>query len=182
MKKILSLLLVLILTLTAAGCGAADEGPEMGDKEAITQFLNDDLTALQYLLDNKESYTLLTGDEIDLEVAHYQWDEKKRVYEVSEDGVSSIMYYSGEIKLERDGTGVTLSPGTEPLLWAIEGDYFYFKPVISNADPVSGDPKYQYEVREIVVEDDVFGTVYALYGVENDTLILFIHPDSTLFE
>ena len=84
MKKILSLILVLIMAVTAAGCGAADEGPEMGDKEAITQFLNDDLTALQYLLDNKESYTLLTGDEIDLEVAHYQWDEKKRVYEVSE--------------------------------------------------------------------------------------------------
>ena len=109
-------------------------------------------------------------------------EEKKRVYEVSEEGISSVMYYSGEIKLERDGTGATLSPGTEPLLWAIEGDYFYFKPVISNADPVAGDPKYQYEVREIVVEDDVFGTVYALYGVENDTLILFIHPDSTLFE
>ena len=182
MKKIFLLLIALLLPVLAA-CGSTEPAPQipaMTTEDAVAQFLSaGDMTAAAHLLDNKETYPLLNGEDIRGQMS-YEWVQLKRVYKSTDEGLSSVYTYKGTIKLNRDGTGETRSPGNEPLSWHIDGDSLYFKTTTDGVSAQGCDPKYRYEVREVCNDGTVFGTVYGLYGTDNNTLILFVHPDSEL--
>lgn len=186
MKKIFSLLLVVILCLSLFGCNTSEKSDEneMTVDYAIEHLLDsEDLSSLEFLLNTKDTYKKLNGEEIKHSLA-FEWIEMKRIYKKSESGLSQFSTYTGDIVLKRDGTGETKSPGNEPLSWLVDGDYLFFKSITDGKEVIPVTPeetKYKYEVREIRTDENVIDTVYACYSVEEgtyNTLFLLVHPQS----
>ena len=186
MKKILSLFLVAILCISLFGCNTSEKSNEneMTVDYAIEHLLDsEDLSSLEFLLNTKDTYKKLSGEEIKHSLA-FEWIEMKRIYKKSESELSKVATYTGDILLKRDGTGETKAPGNEPLSWIVDGDYLFFKSITDGKEVIPVTPeetKYKYEVREIRTDDNVVDTVYACYSVEDQTystLFLLVHPQS----
>ena len=184
MKKLISLFLVSLLCISLVGCNTSEKSNEneMTVDYAIEHLLDlEDLSSLEFLLNTKENYKKLNGEEIKHSLA-YEWIEMKRIYKKSESGLSQFSIYTGDIVLKRDGTGETKSPGNEPLSWLVDGDYLFFKSITDGKEVIpvtTEETKYKYEVREIRTDENIIDTVYACYSVEEgtyNTLFLLVHP------
>lgn len=186
MKKFISLFLVMILGFSLVGCNTSEKSnePEMTVDYAIEHLLDsEDLSSVEFLLNTKDNYKKLNGEEIKHSLA-FEWIEMKRIYKKEESGLSKFSTYTGDIVLNRDGTGETRSPGNEPLSWLVDGDYLFFKAITDGKEVVLVTPeetKYKYEVREIRTDENTVDTVYACYSAEEgtyNTLFLLVHPES----
>ena len=79
MKKLVSLLLVVILCLSLFGCNTSEKNNEneMTVDYAIEHLLDsEDLSSLEFLLNTKDTYKKLNGEEIKHSLA-FEWIEMK---------------------------------------------------------------------------------------------------------
>lgn len=143
MKKILAILLVLVMSVSMAGCGGVDEHAEdeVDIQEMIAIFgdngdgtIEEEEGSFPYFIANKENYQLLTGPEIEEKIIG-RWDVVDK--------------FGDEFNhtFETDGTAATTYTGDVTLCnWLVQSDYFYWG---FSARPIDTSKNTRMEVREI---------------------------------
>jgi len=125
MKKLLVLLMVATMSISVCACGGENTSEvsqeEVDIQEMIAQFGDDgdgniswEEGSFPYFIDNKESFTLLSGSDIQEKIVG-TWTIKDKFGD------------EFEHTFNEDNTAITMYGGSESNThWLVEDDYFYF--------------------------------------------------------
>lgn len=150
MKKKIVVLLAAIMCISLCACGGNDKTTaakeDVNIQELIQQFGDDgdgkitwEEGSFPYFIDNKESFKLLSGAEIQENIVG-TWTIKDK--------------FGDEFKhtFNADNTAITMYDGTESNAhWLVEDDYFYFG---TSANEIDTDRNTSMEIRQ--VEENVW--------------------------